>query len=250
MPPFFLLLFHLSRENILNSCFFFVPLKSLVIESSVLLIKLFYSQMRYEEATKHLTQLNSPLQSTLADHLAKLRQQQSPSNAQHQFQLPKTDSLRQMQLFAEAHSLKALCLEKKRIASLNAIQNYKLSEEARLEEQEIIDSYELASLFAISHSVSMYQQTSGSSSNSGGASSANVQGSVSGASGANAATASTAAALAGTMAGANTNTLDSINNANLLTLNALNNSDDNMDLINPFYEIALQRAPLLYFKRG
>ena len=34
------------------------------------------------------------------------------------------------------------------------------------------------------------------------------------------------------------------------SLNATNNIDDNLDLINPLYEIALQKAPLLYIKRG
>ena len=37
---------------------------------------------------------------------------------------------------------------------------------------------------------------------------------------------------------------------NSVTLNSLNNGDDNLDLINPLYEIALQKAPLLYIKRG
>jgi len=49
-----------------------------------------------------------------------------------------------------------------------------------------------------------------------------------------------------TLASATSN-LESVVSANL---NSLNNGDDNLDLINPLYEIALQKAPLLYIKRG
>ena len=43
---------------------------------------------------------------------------------------------------------------------------------------------------------------------------------------------------------------NSTSEAAAATLNALNSSDENFDLINPLFEIALQKAPLLYIKRG
>ncbi len=198
------------------------------IEASILLSKLFYSQQRIDEASK---QLSSPkIHNVLTDHVKtlKLIRQHAQQQSSPPPQQAKADSLRQLQIFAEGHAIKGLCLEHKRGSSLSTNQAYKQSEEHKNDEQEIIDSFETSSQFAIQHSVLMQQKlekaTPNNSSNTlqaGGPSSAT----------------------GGVSASTTSNDIAA-------TLNALNNNDDNLDLINPLYEISLQKAPLLYIKRG
>jgi hypothetical protein len=200
----------------------------LSIEASILLSKLFYSQQRIDEASK---QLSSPkIHNVLTDHVKtlKLIRQHAQQQSSPPPQQAKADSLRQLQIFAEGHAIKGLCLEHKRGSSLSTNQAYKQSEEHKNDEQEIIDSFETSSQFAIQHSVLMQQKlekaTPNNSSNTlqaGGPSSAT----------------------GGVSASTTSNDIAA-------TLNALNNNDDNLDLINPLYEISLQKAPLLYIKRG
>lgn len=208
--------------------------KFLGSEANILLSKLLYSQMRYEEASKHLN--STRLKTILNEHLEKLKQYQQSQSTQQQQQLfqnlTRTNSLRQLQIFAEAHSIKGLCLELKRANSFSSNQNLKqsLSDECKKDEQEMIDSFEMASIFAIEHSLLMHQKLASTqpASNSTPGTSNTSQGS-----------------------GVNQNTIQTNDQAsNLLTLNALNSTDDNLDLINPLYEVALQKAPLLYIKRG
>lgn len=91
------------------------------------------------------------------------------------------------------------------------------------DDQKVIDSFELSSRIAIKHSLLMFQYMNYHQASGNGAS--NQQSSTS------------------------SGVLNSEPN-NSITLNSLNNGDDNLDLINPLYEIALQKAPLLYIKRG
>jgi hypothetical protein len=196
----------------------------LIIEASVLLTKLLYSQGRFDEATKLLA--IGKLHSRLNEHINKMRNRQ----------MPETDSLRQLQLFAEAHSIRGLCLERRKQNKSISIANAgnllaNNEQEKQINEQEIIDSFEASSQFAIEHSIGMQKiftsiinsspnlqyPSSVTTSNSNSANTANI----------------------------NENSLTS--NINSLTI--LNNSEENIDLINPLYEIALQKAPLMYIKR-
>lgn len=88
------------------------------MQAGMLLAKLFYSQSRVEEANKLLNTLK--LQKTLNEHIKHLKQQQqlSSSDSKQQQQiivdLSKLYSLRQLQIYAEAHCLRGLCLEANR----------------------------------------------------------------------------------------------------------------------------------------
>lgn len=201
----------------------------MIIESCVLMTKLLYSQARYDEAIKYLN--TSALSSILNEHLSKLAQSQQSSNQY----LPKTENARQLQLFAEAHALKGLCFEIKKANYFQANTNKLTIDELRQEDQEITDSFEMSSLLVIQHSLLMHQivnnlptPNSAQSGNQNAASSS-VNSSAINSSG---------------------NTESSTATIANLNINALNNNDENLDLINPLYEIALQKAPLLYIKRG
>lgn len=208
--------------------------------------------MRYEEALKQLS--SNKIQSAMNEHISQLKviqQQQQQSNTQ----IGRTDSMRQLQIFAEAHSIKALCLENKRSIQINANPSYKNTDEYKRDDQDIIDAYEIASLFAIQHSIQMHNlmsNTSVSPSNTTVAimASAVMQNNPSISTSQNQAQTSVQNS---SSAGSNANTItgSSSSDANTaLNLNALNNAEDNLDLINPLYEIALQKAPLLYIKKG
>ena len=180
---------------------------------------MFYSQTRYDDAAKQLS--SNKVNPILSDHLLKIKQNQQ--------QVPRTDNLRQLQIYAEAHALKGLCMEIKRHKNIANIPNY----ENNSEEQEIIDSFEISSTLAIQHSFQMHQlMNSGQTTPSLAQAASNSN--------------------QNTNSGANSTSpiIDTPNSTNFSNLNALNNSDDNLDLINPLYEIALQKAPLLYIKRG
>ncbi len=149
-----------------------------------------------------------------------------------QSQLPKTDSLRQLQLYAEAHSIKGLCLEQKRSNLFVTNPNYKSSDDFKIDDQDIIDSFEISSLLAIQHSILMHQKLSASTSNISNINSA------------------TGASLV-QATNINSNAINGIAAASDISssLNTLANNDDNVDLINPLFEISLQKAPLLYIKK-
>ena len=122
-------------------CFIF---KTICIESSMLLAKLFFAQTRYDDALK---QLNSRLsQTVLTSHLNKFRQNQQVGSTLMEQLTPKADTIRQYQIFSEAHSIRALCIERN--------QTKKSTNQSKLtDEQELIDSFEVASLLAIQHSI-------------------------------------------------------------------------------------------------
>lgn len=189
----------------------FDSLESIAVEANILLAKLYYSQMRFDEASIVFSREN--IQQAMYDQIKALKQQQS-----HDLNI-KVSNLRQLQLFAEAHSIKGLCLEKKRVNNLAANNGNYMDEE-----QHIIDSFEVSSHIAIRHSLEYMRSQS----------SAKDQTSAGG--------------VGGGMSSATSN-LESIA-ATTQSLNAANNIEDNLDLINPLYEIALQKAPLLYIKRG
>lgn len=120
---------------------------TICIEASFLLGKLYYAQMRYDEAFKYL---NSTLaQPVLTSHLNKLRQNQQAGITDIQQLIPKAETVRQYQIFSEAHSIKGLCLERKRNTNQTSANN-------KSEEQDVIDSFEIASLLAIYHSIIFY----------------------------------------------------------------------------------------------
>lgn len=229
--------------------------ESIQIQTSILLAKLFYSLGRYEEATN---QLYSPkLNAQLNEYISKLRQarqhsQQQTQQQQQQYiqtyllQMLKNDSMRQLQLYAEGFALKGLCLEAKQKSRPTpgfSSSSYRMSDE---DEQDIIDSYEIASQFAIQHSILMYQKMSSLAGNATSGGVANTGPSSN--SGAGVSTGSNSTS------GPNTSTGGSAPNSTeaaiTASLSALNSTDDNLDLINPLYEISLQKAPLLYIKKG
>lgn len=160
---------------------------NLSMEANIVLIKLLYSQMRYDEAIKQLN--NHRIKQVISGHLQNLQyylQAKQLIQQQQSLQvLTNSQSLRQMQLYAELYSIRGLCLELKR-----------KNEDTQRDDQDIIDSYELSSLFAIQHSLMLQQK------------------------------------------------YNSDNSPNNL------NQEENLDLINPLYENAIQKAPLLYIKRG
>lgn len=174
--------------------------------------------MRLEDAANLFNQ--DRLLLVMTDHNKSLKKQQRTGG--DPLQCVNSTTQRQLQLFAEAHSIKGLCLERNRFASLSMDPGYKSSDECIEEEQLIIDSFELSSQIAIKHSLIMLQYINNQEKSN---SIVNQPG----------------------LTPASSN-LESINvSANL---NSVNNIDDNLDLINPLYEIALQKAPLLYIKRG
>lgn len=160
---------------------------NLSIEANISLIKLLYSQMRYDEAIKQLN--THRIKQIIGGHLQNLEHYLQAKQLIQQQQslqvLTNSHSMRQMQLFAELHSIRGLCLELKR-----------KNEDNQKDDQDIIDSYELSSLFAIQHSLNLHQKYSSD------------------------------------------NSLGNLN------------QEENLDLINPLYENAIQKAPLLYIKRG
>lgn len=101
--------------------------------------------MRFDDAYKQLSSTTS--QPVLTSHLNKLRQNQQAGSTDIQQLIPKAETIRQYQIFSEAHSIKALCLERKKSAT---------SPVNKQEEQDIIDSFEIASLLAIQHSILIY----------------------------------------------------------------------------------------------
>jgi tetratricopeptide (TPR) repeat protein len=245
--------------------------KFLIIESIILLIKLLYSQARIEEAVKLLN--NKPLQPIIAEHLVKIKQSKRPVKI-------KTDSLRQLQLFCDLHSIRGLCLGKK-LSTL--LLNNNESNESKQIEQDIIDSFELTSVLIIEHSMNQQansiagsntniQTTSPNQPNSSGVS--NLAGIVASAS--NLPVNQTAVTSPQTSPStglttitttvtptSNENNNDGLINSNSsplipdssipfsASLNTLNNRDDAfIDTINPLYEIALLNVPVLYVKRG
>ena len=165
------------------------------------------------------------LQATMNEHLSKMKKQLKSSSDPLQC-IPNSTSLRLLQMFAEAHSIKGLCLEKKRFNSLNATASFKGGEDSNNEDETIIDSFEMASRMSIQHSLLMHQYVNSQSSSNSGSINQLSNGS------------NTAAS-----------NLDATNTANS-AINTMSNVDDNLDLINPLYEIALQKAPLLYIKKG
>jgi hypothetical protein len=185
------------------------------VEATILLIKLFYLQMRNEEATKLL---NSQLvKQVLNENLNKVKQADWK-------QMPKTDTIRQMQIYAEAHSLKGLFLEQKILMNeWSAATNPSIkfnADEHRIEEQEMIDSFELATFFAIQHALTNRKNALSSTQN----------------------------VLAGNSQNQSSQDVNLTTNAS--SINDLNNIDDIIEVINPFYEFSLQKAPLCYLRKG
>lgn len=192
----------------------------LSIETCILLAKLYYSQMRLDEASSLFDRDN--MHSIMNEQIKNLKRAQNTSG--DPLQSIKSTTHRQLQLFAEAHSIKGLCLERKQFNNMSTNINYKSTNECKNEDQHIIDSFELSSLIAIKHSLLMLQYLSKKDRDS---KTTNEP----------------------TSSGTSNMEVLSTNIANV-NLNSLNNADDNLDLINPLYEIALQKAPLLYIKRG
>jgi hypothetical protein len=196
----------------------------LTIEGNILLIKLVYSQGRLSEVNKLFSV--EKLQSQMNDHINKMKNQL----------MPEIDSLRQLQLLAEAHSIRGLCLEKRKqnkgLITVNIGSTLITNEhEKEINEQDIIDSYETSSHFAIEHSIAIQKKFPSMVNNL-----SNSQ-------------------FPSTTITSSNNIIPSIVNENSLTsninsLSILNNVEENIDLINPLYEIALQKVPLLYIKRG
>lgn len=178
--------------------------------------------MRFEEAYKALSGLK--VSRTLNEQIMRLKQ------SQERLDLGKLYSLRELQVYAEGHAIKGLCAEKRQLNQLNINANYRGSDEYKRDEQEIIDLFEVASRFSVEHSLLAHSRL--------------VQSSPTGTPSALTPNQPNSAAGA---ASANFNTIDSLATT---TLTAMNNSDDNIDLINPLYEIALQKAPVLYIKKG
>ncbi len=209
-----------NTERLLKETITKTDTNSISYEASILLAKLFYSQMRLDEATNLFNQ--DSLLAVMTDHIKSLKKQQR--SGADPLQCVNAASHRQLQLFAEAHSIKGLCLERRRFNSISFNSGYKSSDEFQEEDQYICDSFELASHIAIKHSLLMLQYMSNQE-KSNGANSNQTNSNLTSA----------------------TSNLESVVAANL---NSVNNGDDNLDLINPLYEIALQKAPLLYIKRG
>lgn len=132
----------------------------------MLLAKLFYAQMRYDEALKQLT--SSISQPVLTSHLNKLRQNQQAGCTQIEQLTPKAETIRQYQIFSEAHSIKALCLER------NQAKKAATAGQPKSDEQEVIDSFEIASLLAIQHSILIYNLIYPQASNSNSANISNT----------------------------------------------------------------------------
>jgi hypothetical protein len=217
-----------------SNCFISIKTqKAMSIEATILLSKLLFSQQRIEEALKYLTTQN--IHNVLTDHIKTLKELRKHSQQPQQQSPPqqaKADSLRQLQIYAEGHAIKGLCLEHKSSSSLlgpGQSTGKQTADELKTDEDDIIDSFETSSQFAIQHSVLMQQKIEKSTPASSNTNTLQV-GQGSGGTG-------------GISASATANDIAA-------TLNALNNNDDNLDLINPLYEVSLQKAPLLYIKKG
>lgn len=200
------------------------------IQAAMLLSKLFYSQSRIDEAYKILNTVK--IQKTLQEHIARLKQ----NTTDKQLDLSKLYSLRQLQIYAETHAIRGLCLEAKKPNRVSISGG----DDMKKDEQDVIDSFEAASKFAVEHSLLVNQRLQ------------NAQTSSPASSQSSSANTSQTSGVAGTAAGQGVSasaTLDALNSQGP-NLNVLNNNDDSLDLINPLYEIALQKAPILYIKRG
>lgn len=203
----------------------------------MLLAKLFYSQARIDEASKILNTMK--LQKTLNEQIKHLKQQQQQDK---QSGLSKLYSLRELQIYAEAHCVRGLCLESRRHNHRQSISSPNDAESTTTENEAlIIDSFEVASKFAIEHSLMVNQRMSPAS--QGSPVGAGVQPGM----GVNVGSVSL-----GPNSGGSTAAMVQTGSAGVdLSPVALASSDDNlMDLINPLYEIALQKAPILYIKKG
>ena len=217
--------------------------RSIEIEASILLAKLFYSQTRLQETNVLLT--SGSLQPLIAAHVARLKR----NEMSQQSQLQASESLRSIQLYAEVHSIRGLCLEAAAKKNTSHASSSSSSNAApSVDDQDVIDSYEISSIFAIQHSLIMHQMlnlptSGGLPSSSSALASSGVAANQSSAS--STAASGNASALATTGVDSNSGSAISA----LISLNTLNNSDENPDLINPLYEIALQKAPLLYIKK-
>ena len=74
----------------------------LCVEANILLAKLYYSQMRLDEASSIFNTEN--LQSIINEHIASLKKQQKSGG--DPLQCVNASTLRQLQIFAEGHSIK------------------------------------------------------------------------------------------------------------------------------------------------
>ena len=86
--------------------------QSISVEANILLAKLYYSQMRFDEA--NIIFGRDSIQSAMHEQIKCLKLQQSADPLQS----IKANNLRQLQLFAEAHSIRGLCSEKRRLNNL------------------------------------------------------------------------------------------------------------------------------------
>ena len=253
----------------------------------MLLAKLLYSQARIEEATKLLN--TTKLHKTLNEHIKHLKQQQhhdSNKQPQQSGSLRKLYSPRELQIYAEAHCVRGLCVEARRFnqrqssvsspGMVNTVANVVVDtiDQKRVpdtipgsdQDMLILDSFEVASKFAVEHSLMANQRMTAQNSPAGGG---GVVGGVqmgaggagnAGGGGVGGVGASSGAVVGGSTAtnvglgqtgGAQTAVVSQSSGAIDLQGGGLANVDDNMmDLINPLYEIALQKAPILYIKKG
>lgn len=264
--------------------------KSLEVQAGMLLAKLLYSQARIEEATKLLN--TTKLHKTLNEHIKHLKQQQHHDNSKQQPQqqsgsLRKLYSPRELQIYAEAHCVRGLCIEARRfnqrqssvsspgmvnsvatVVVVDTIDQKRVPDTVLGSDQDmlILDSFEVASKFAVEHSLMANQRMTAQNSPAGGGGVVGgVQMGTSGAGNAGGGSvggvgASSGAVVGGSTAsnvglgqsgGAQTAVTSQSSGAIDLQAGGLANVDDNMmDLINPLYEIALQKAPILYIKKG
>lgn len=218
----------------------------------MLLAKLLYSQARIDEAMKLLN--TTKLHKTLNEHIKHLKQQHEKQSG-----LRKLYSPRELQIYAEAHCVRGLCVEARRSShrqsvssptAVDSIDQKRMSEAGIGSEHDmlVLDSFEVASKFAVEHSLMANQRVSPAIQNSpsgavGQIGAGGVGGSSSGASTGNV----TGTMTLGTNSGAQAM---SQGGSGTLDLQSVTVDDNMMDLINPLYEIALQKAPILYIKRG
>lgn len=217
----------------------------------MLLAKLLYSQARIDEAMKLLN--TTKLHKTLSEHIKHLKQQHDKQSG-----LRKLYSPRELQIYAEAHCVRGLCVEARRLShrqsvssptAVDSIDQKRMSEAGIGSEHDmlVLDSFEVASKFAVEHSLMVNQRISPA-----------IQNSPSGPGGQIGAGGAGGSGVTGTGTAAGTMTLGpnsgaqamSQGGSGTLDLQAVTVDDSMMDLINPLYEIALQKAPILYIKRG
>lgn len=198
--------------------------KKLCIDAYLLLSKCYYSQERYDEALNMLIKVNLTT---------------------NEIKLPTKITLRQKQLFAEGYSLKGLCLERQQQISVNRVKATTVAaattSNANNLDIEILKCFEIASDLAIEHSQSitqlyhqleeehqqqqqqqlaLQQQQQQLQTQQLTSSSSSQQQQI--------------------------NSQKLFSNLNLL----IQQTDDGYDIMNPLYEIALQKAPILYVKLG